>query len=81
MDEADHPAPADCKALDHHLIARLVQIRHGEDDEPLPDMSGIDVRREPVEELDDELILRDPDDTKLMRASRNLRSAERTTRR
>lgn len=54
----------DWKALDEELAARPVQVTHGEDGQPLPDVSGIELHHEPVEELDDELVLRRDGDGK-----------------
>lgn len=35
-----------------------MRVTHGEDGHPLPDLSGIVLRHEPVEELDEELLTR-----------------------
>lgn len=52
------PGGDDWKALNELLATLPMTITHGEDGEPLPDTSGIDLRHQPVEELDDELIIR-----------------------
>jgi len=45
--------------LDDRLAARPMRITDGEDGHPLPNMSAIVLRHEPVAELDDELIISD----------------------
>jgi len=52
------PGREDWKALNELLATVPVTITHGEDGELLPDLSGIELRHEPMEELDDELTLR-----------------------
>lgn len=52
------PGREDWKALNELLATVPVTIAHGEDGAPLPDTSRIDLRHEPVDELDDELLIR-----------------------
>lgn len=53
------PGRYDWEALDDLLAALPVTITHGEEGEPLPDTSRIKLRHEPIEEFDDELVVRD----------------------
>ena len=52
------PVREDWKALNELMASLPLTIAEGEDGEQLPALSAIDVRHEPVEELDDELIVR-----------------------
>jgi hypothetical protein len=52
------PVREDWTALNELMASLPLTITHGDDGEPLPDMSGLALRHEPVEELDDELIVR-----------------------
>lgn len=52
------PGREDWKALNELLATVPVTIMHGKDGEPLPDLSGIELRHAPLQELDDELTLR-----------------------
>lgn len=52
------PGREDWKALNELLTSVPVPVTHGENGEPLADMSVIELRHEPVAELDDELTLR-----------------------
>jgi hypothetical protein len=52
------PGRDDWKALNELLAVLPIAITHGEDGEPLPDASALELRHQPVEELDDELIVR-----------------------
>jgi hypothetical protein len=52
------PGREDWKALNELLAIVPLTITHGEDGEPLPDLSAIELRHAPLEELDDELTLR-----------------------
>jgi hypothetical protein len=50
----------DWRALNERLASVPVTITHGEDGEPLPDMSDDTPHLTPVEEDDDELLRADP---------------------
>jgi hypothetical protein len=52
------PGRGDWQALSERLADVPITITHGEDGEPLPDLSGVDLSTEAVGELDDELIVR-----------------------
>lgn len=52
------PGRDDWQALNELLAAFPLAVTHSEDGEPLPDTSGVELRHEPVDELDDELTLR-----------------------
>lgn len=51
------PGRDDWKALNELLAALPMTITHGEDGQPLPAAPRIELRHEPVEELDDELVV------------------------
>jgi hypothetical protein len=51
------PGRYDWEALDDLLTAHPVTVTHGEDGELLPELAGIELRHEPVETDDEELIV------------------------
>jgi hypothetical protein len=54
------PGRDDWRALNELLASVPLTITHGEDGQPLPDMSGVTLDHTPIEEDDEELVLADP---------------------